>query len=136
MHSIQNADYPSEPPIALNMQFTYIIHCPLQYKHHADITRTTCGVLSTGNLTLGQKVILCLQSLQSFLPVFRQIRSSISRDSICEESRLPLYHVFFPFGCFLTLPLFEFCFQIGSFRVSFGLNRGCHCRPEPLGFVG
>lgn len=52
MHPIQNADYPSEPPRALNMLFTYVIHSPLSTMLICTWTRS--GALSTGNLTLRQ----------------------------------------------------------------------------------
>lgn len=112
-------------PGALIMQLTNMYHSILC----TTLIRvwTVTLALSTGNFTLGQRIIFCLESLQGFLSVFCQFGSTISRHSIGEKSRFPFIILLFSFGCLLTLPFFKFCFQSRGFCKPFAFDRSRYC---------
>lgn len=95
----------------------------------------SCRLLCTSNLIVLQAIILGLQSLESLLSVFGQIRLPVGRNSVSEEPWLPLFVLFFPLGSLVALPFFDLLLELGRFRVLFALYRICNAGPETLGFI-
>lgn len=91
--------------------------------------------LCTSNITVSQAIIFGLQSLESFLSVFSQIRLPVSSNSVSKEPWLPLLVLLFPLGGFVALPFFDLLLKLGRFRVLFALYRTCDASPETLGFI-